>query len=232
MGEAMRDVVVFGAGKIGVMIADFLHKTSDYALTVVDSMQRQLSGSPPKGLRALSRMSKTRKSAAIVSTARTSQLVLCPTSSTPVSAKPPAIAASTISTSPKTSPRRERSALWPMAPTAPSYRNAGCTPGSFQLLRSRTCSDMIDNGSVLVGDATMSISCTTTPRRNELKGTMRSPGAPVDSNCRPVPRQRFREAMDQKGTRPASTSRPASMGAYELRRRPRRCRALKSAGNT
>lgn len=33
----MRNVVVLGAGKIGVMIADFLHRTGDYDLTVVDA---------------------------------------------------------------------------------------------------------------------------------------------------------------------------------------------------
>ena len=33
----MRNVVVFGAGKIGVMIADFLHCSGDYQLTLVDS---------------------------------------------------------------------------------------------------------------------------------------------------------------------------------------------------
>ncbi len=53
MGEAMRDVVVFGAGKIGVMIADFLHKTSDYALTVVDSNAAAVERLAAKGIEGI-----------------------------------------------------------------------------------------------------------------------------------------------------------------------------------
>ena len=46
----MRNVVVFGAGNIGGMIADFLHGTSDYELTVVDSNATAIDRVTAKGI--------------------------------------------------------------------------------------------------------------------------------------------------------------------------------------
>ncbi|MDA0262425.1 MAG: saccharopine dehydrogenase NADP-binding domain-containing protein [Proteobacteria bacterium] len=49
----MRNLVVFGAGKIGVMIADFLHGTGDYDLTVVDSNPAAIERIAVKGINGI-----------------------------------------------------------------------------------------------------------------------------------------------------------------------------------